>query len=87
VPILRLLRGSPYGPREIEIMTAAYQEALHLTGVTDRTSAVAELMAKSVIDRFSTGEDDPHELGRRVAKEFNPMNLRANRGSQSESSP
>ena len=49
VPILHLLQGSPYGPREIETMTKAYETALGLCEVNDRTSPTAELMARRVI--------------------------------------
>ncbi|QAY96374.1 hypothetical protein CWB41_12070 [Methylovirgula ligni] len=69
------MRGSPYGPKEIEIMTAAHEEALALAGVTDRTSAVAELMARRVMDLFFTGADEPNEIGRRVAEEFSKLDV------------
>lgn len=87
MPILRLLRGSPYGPQEIEIMVSAYKEALRLTGITDRTSAEAELMAMRVIDLFSFGEDNPQEIARYVAKESDKQNVVASHESQPDSSP
>jgi hypothetical protein len=73
MPILRLLNGSPYGPREIDTMTAAYIEALRLSDVADRTSPVAELMARRVIGLFAGGESDAQRIAELVAKEFDQL--------------
>jgi hypothetical protein len=70
MPILRLLQASHYGPREIGIMTLAHREALHLCGVTDRTSPSAESLAKQVISKFANGERDSLVIARAVAREF-----------------
>ena len=70
MPILRLLQGSPYGPHEIETLTTAYAEALRLLNVWDRTSPVAESIARRTIALLSSGEADPSVIARAVAKEF-----------------
>lgn len=75
MPILRLLQGSPYGPREIETMTTAYEAALRLCEVNDRTSPIAELLAKRVIGMFSSGEDDPQKIAATVAKEVKSLGV------------
>ena len=70
MPILRLLKGSPYGPRDIEIMTKAYVEALRLLNVWDRTTPLAESIAGRTVALFSSGETDALVIARAVAKEF-----------------
>lgn len=73
MPILRLLQGSPYGPRDIEVMTKAYQEALRLLNVWDRTTPIAESIAQRTIALFSSGETDALLIARSVAREFAPI--------------
>jgi len=70
VPILRLLQGSPYGPREIEIMTKAYLEALRVLNVVDRTSPIAESIAQRTIAHFTSGETDASIIAQAVSDEF-----------------
>jgi len=71
MPILRLLKGSPYGPREIEVMTKAYEEALRLLNVTDRTSPIAESIAQRTIALFFwSGETDVLAIAQAVSEEF-----------------
>lgn len=75
MPILRLLKGSPYGPREIETMTQAYEAALCLCEINDRTSPTAELMARHVIGLFASGEDDPKKIAVEVSKEIKSLGI------------
>jgi hypothetical protein len=79
VSILRLLNGGLYGPEEIEIMVVAYQAALRLSGVTDRTSLTAELMARRLIGIFAAGETDPQKIAADVAANFSPFGEAASR--------
>jgi len=62
MPILRLIKRGTYEPRDIQIMTEAFDEALRLAGVADRTSAFAELLARHVIAEFEKGETDPKRI-------------------------
>lgn len=72
MPILRLLPPSEYGPDEIEIMKRAYEEALKICGVADRTSAAAELLAFRVIALFKAGERDLQLIARRASDRRGP---------------
>lgn len=73
MPILRLLRGSPYYPEDVEIMMQAYLEALRLLNVRDRTTSLAESIAQCTILLYSHGETDAHALARAVANEFKSL--------------
>ncbi len=67
MPILRLLQNSVYGPPEIEIMKNAYQEALQISDLADRTSVAAQLLAFRVIALFKSGETGPHLIAKTAA--------------------
>jgi hypothetical protein len=72
MPILRLLRENPYGPRDIEVMTKAYEEALRLLNIVDRAGPLAETIALRTIALFSGGETDVSIIARAATKEFTP---------------
>ncbi len=74
MPILRLLRGSSYGPPEIEIMTRVYEEVLRLSGIKDRASIDAERLAMRIIAHFSDGETDPAKIARVVSLQSTSLN-------------
>ena len=62
--IYRLLQRSAFGPGEIGFMTTAYEDALRVLGISNRTDPTAEIVAKKVIEIAQTGERAP--LGIRV---------------------
>jgi hypothetical protein len=66
MPILELFEGAAYEPRDIQIMTEAFDEALRLEGVADRTSVLAELIARRVLMQFQKGEVDPKRIAQIV---------------------
>lgn len=68
MPILRLIKRGTYEPRDIEIMTQAFEEALRLAGVTDRTTVFAEMIARHVVAEFENGEVDAKRIAQRVVK-------------------
>jgi hypothetical protein len=47
------------GPDEIEVMTAAYEDALIDLRVTKRDDPITELIAKSIVNVTAAGERDP----------------------------
>jgi hypothetical protein len=57
--IHRLIANGSFGPDEIKVMKAAYEDALVEVGVTDRDEPITELIAKSIVNATSTGERDP----------------------------
>jgi len=60
--IYRLLQKSAFGPEEIERMTAAYEDALRVLGLTDRADPMTEILAKKIIEIAQTGERDPARI-------------------------
>jgi len=46
--IYRLIANGSFGPDEIEVMTAAYEDALIDLRVTNRDNPITELIAKSI---------------------------------------
>jgi hypothetical protein len=57
--IYRLIANGSFGPDEIEVMTAAYEDALIDLRVTNRDDPITELIAKSIVNVTATGERDP----------------------------
>jgi hypothetical protein len=62
--ICRLLQGSAFGPDEIKVLSSAYEAALQILGLTDRTDPVTEPIAKKIIEIAQTGVRDPKQLAR-----------------------
>jgi hypothetical protein len=62
VAIYRLLREASFGPEEIERMTAAYEAALKLLRLSDRTDPITELVAQKIIEAVRKGEHDPARI-------------------------
>jgi hypothetical protein len=61
MPIIRLLQNASFGPDEITILVRAFDDALGTLGV-DRSSLVAEALAKKIIQLAQQGERDPKRL-------------------------
>lgn len=57
--IYRLIANGPFGPDEIEVMTAAYEDALIDLRVANRDEPITELIAKAIVNVTATGERDP----------------------------
>ena len=57
--IYKLLEKSAFGPDDIERMTSAYEGALLLLGLKDRTDPLTETVARHIFDVAQTGEKDP----------------------------
>jgi len=51
-------------------MTAAYEAALQLLKLVDRTDPLTEMVAKKIIEIFRNGERDPPHLCARALKEL-----------------
>jgi hypothetical protein len=64
MPIRGLLdvKGAAFDPEDITVMTAAHGIVLEQLNVTDRKSATAFLIAKTVIEIAKIGERDPRVL-------------------------
>jgi hypothetical protein len=68
--IYRLLQEAAFAPEDINRMTAAYEAALRLLRLTDRTDPVTEIVAKKIIEVTRTGEHDPPRICARALKEL-----------------
>ena len=68
--IYRLLRELKFGPEETERITAAYEAALKLLRLSDRTDPITELVAEKIIDATYKGEHDPTRICIRVLSEL-----------------
>jgi hypothetical protein len=74
MPITWLLHENhhSFGPEDIKVLTAAFDDALRASGLTDRGHPIAHIIAKRIIDLARLGERDPVRL-REYALEFKPL--------------
>jgi hypothetical protein len=73
--IYRLMQEAAFSPEDISRMTAAYEAALRLLRLTDRTDPVTEIVAKKIIEVTRNGEHDPPRICARALKELGiPLN-------------
>jgi hypothetical protein len=74
MPIRGLLdvQEAAFDPEDITALIAAHEMALERLGVTDRKSAMAFLVAKTVIQIATGGERDPLRLSEGVIHVLQP---------------
>jgi PilZ domain len=70
VPIQRLLQQASFGPAEIAELTKAYDAAIELLRLKDRTDPLCELVAAKTILVYRSGERDPSKICVRTIKEL-----------------
>ena len=70
MPIQQLLQQASFGPAEISALTKAYEAALDLLRLKDRTDPVCELIAAKIIVVYRLGERDPAKICARAIKEL-----------------
>ena len=66
--VYRLLKNRPFGPDEIKILTAAYDEALRMLRLANRSDPTTEIVAKKIIELAQRGERDPVRLRERAIR-------------------
>jgi hypothetical protein len=64
--IHRLLKNRAFGPDEIKVLTAAYEQALRTLRLEHRTGPATEIIAKQIIEIAQLGEGDPVRLRERA---------------------
>ena len=64
--IYRLTASGSFGPDEIGIMTAAYENALTDLRMVDRNGPLTELIAKTIVSVTATGERNPEKIKTRA---------------------
>ncbi len=69
MPIRRLLEGKGLAPREIDILSLAYDAALHRLHLVDRNDPVTEIVARKIIEVGSRA-GDPAEIARLAIEAF-----------------
>jgi integrase len=70
VAIYRLLQNSAFGPEDIERLSAAYEEALRLLELLDRTDAATQIIARRIIQAAQSGAREPSEICRLAIKDL-----------------
>jgi hypothetical protein len=70
MPISKLATEAAFGPDDIARLTAAYEAALQLLRLTDRTDPVTEIVAKKIIEVAHAGERDPPRICARALQEL-----------------
>jgi hypothetical protein len=70
MPIYRLLQNVPIGSEEISRLATAYERTLRTIGIVDRGDALAELVARKVIEVAQTGIREPADISARAIKEI-----------------
>ena len=70
VPIQRLLQQAAFAPEEVKHLSAAYDAALEMLRLKDRTDPVCELIAAKIIQVYRLGERDPPKICARAIKEL-----------------
>jgi hypothetical protein len=69
MPILRLLEEHHgFGPNEIRVVSAAFEDTLRELRLVDRTDPLTEMVAKMIIELAQQGILDPAELCRRAVE-------------------
>ena len=66
MPIHRFLKKQVFGPEDIQLMTTAFEDALRVLQLHDRSDPVTEIIAKAIIDIAQAGERDPVQLRKRA---------------------
>lgn len=71
MPIRRLLQDSKMDPDEIEILTRAFNHALHSLSLIDRRDdPLADMVARKVIEIGATVVRDPAEISAMAIKQL-----------------
>jgi hypothetical protein len=59
MPIVRLLEREAFSSEDITIISVAFEDALKILGLVNRTDPLSELVARAIIECAQTGEHDP----------------------------
>lgn len=62
MPIVRLLEREAFSPEDVTTLTVAYEAALNMLELVDRTDPLTELVAKKIIECAQTDKRYPIHL-------------------------
>jgi hypothetical protein len=65
-----LFSNSPFGPEDIAVLVAAYDELLRALGLVQRSDALTDLVASKIISIAQSGLRDPADIAQRAIEEF-----------------
>ena len=68
--IYRLLQNQAFGPEDIERMTVAYEAALKVLRLANRSDPITHIVAERIIEIAQTGVRDPAKLCAAALKDF-----------------
>jgi hypothetical protein len=68
MPLTRLLQNTAFGPDEIAVMVAAFEDALRELKLANRADPATEIVARKIIELAKQGERDPGRLRERVVR-------------------
>jgi hypothetical protein len=68
--IYRIFQTGVFEPEEIEIMSAAYEDALSVLQLANRQDPITELVARKIIAVARSGERDPPRIRELALKEL-----------------
>jgi hypothetical protein len=66
--IYRLPKNLAFGPDEIKVLTAVYEETLPTLRLENRSDPTTEIVAKKIIELAQRGECDPVRLRERAIR-------------------
>jgi hypothetical protein len=66
MPITRILQDTAFGPDEITVLVAAFEDALRALSLVNRADLATEIVATKIIELAKQGESDPVRLRERV---------------------
>jgi hypothetical protein len=75
VAIHPLLQHSAFGQEDIDRMVKAYEDALRVLRIDDRSDTITEKIAKKIIEVAQTGERNPMQLRNRALKDLGLKDL------------
>jgi hypothetical protein len=70
VAIYRLLQEGSFDPEAVERLAAAYEAALEMLHLPNRSDPVTDLVAAKIIQVYRLGEHDPAKLCARALREL-----------------
>ncbi len=68
--IHNIFKSTPFGPEEIEVLVAAYEETLRALGLVQRGDALTELVAQKIIAIAQTGVRDASVIAKRALRDL-----------------
>ena len=72
MPIDRLLDGTALSLQEIDLLNAAYRRALCDLHLVERNDPICDIVARRVVDLYTSGVCDPQEIAALTVKQLGP---------------